>query len=251
MSETTVPPVTPVPPAAPKDMGLMARAIGIITAPRETYTVVAAAPRWLGMAILVILIVGGCQMWFQSTQIGKQATLDESVRRIESFGVTVSDQMYEETRKAIMNPPAWRIGLTVASIALGSLLVWAVMAGLLFLVFGVFTGGCATFKQLYAVVVHSGVISALGTLFLTPLNYFRESLSSATNLGVFMPFLPESSFLGRLVGMVDLLLVWWVTSLAIGVAVTYKKKTAGVAIVLFGVYAVIAIGYAAFMAARS
>jgi len=45
--------------------------------------------------------------------------------------------------------------------------------------------------------------------------------------------------------------VWWVTSLAIGVAVTYKKKTAGVAMVLFGVYAVIAIGYAAFMAARS
>ena len=41
------------------------------------------------------------------------------------------------------------------------------------------------------------------------------------------------------------------TGLAIGLAVTYKKKTGGVAIVLFGVYAVIAIGYAAFMAARS
>ena len=50
------------------------------------------------------------------------------------------------------------------------------------------------------------MISALGTLFLTPLNYFRESLSSATNLGVFLPFLPEGSFLARLVGMVDLLL---------------------------------------------
>ncbi len=245
MSETTVPPT------APKDMGLVARVIGIITAPRETYAAVAAAPRWLGMAILIILVVGGCQMWFQSTQIGQQATLDESIRRIESFGVKVSDQMYEETRKAIMNPPAWRIGLSAGTIVIGSLIVWAVMAGLLFLVFGVFTGGRATFKQLYAVVVHSGVISALGTLFLTPLNYFRESLSSATNLGVFMPFLSESSFLGRLVGMVDLLLVWWVTSLAIGVAVTYKKKTASVAIVLFGVYAVIAIGYAAFMAARS
>jgi hypothetical protein len=245
MSETTVPP------AAPKDMGLVARVIGIITAPRETYAVVAAAPRWLGMAILIILIVGGCQMWFQSTQIGKQATLDESVRRIESFGVKVSDQMYEAIREPIMNPPAWRIGVSAAAMVVAPLIVWAAMAGLLLLVFGVFSGGRATFKQLYAVVVHSGVISTLGTLFLTPLNYFRESLSSATNLGVFMPFLSESSFLGRLAGMVDLLLVWWVTSLAIGVAVTYKKKTAGVAVVLFGVYAVIAIGYAAFMAARS
>lgn len=245
MSETTVPP------AAPKDMGLVARVIGIITAPRETYAVVAAAPRWLGMAILIILIAGGCQMWFQSTQIGKQATLDESVRRLESFGVTVSDQMYEAIRKPIMEPPAWRIGVSAAAMVVVPPIIWAAMAGLLFLVFGVFTGGRATFKQVYAVVVHSGVISTLGTLFLTPLNYFRESLSSATNLGVFMPFLSESSFLGRLVGMVDLLLVWWVTSLAIGVAVTYKKKTASVALVLFGVYAVIAIGYAAFMAARS
>ncbi len=245
MSETTVAP------AAPKAMGLMARVIGIITSPRETYAAVAAAPRWLTMAILIVLVVGGSQMWFQSTAIGRQATLDESIRRIEAFGVTVSDRMYEETRKAIMDPPAWRVGMTAGMMVVGPPIVWAVLAGLLFLVFGVFTGGRATFKQLYAVVVHSGVISTLGTLFLTPLNYFRESLSSATNLGVFMPFLPESSFLGRLVGMVDLLLVWWVTSLAIGVAVTYKRKTAGVALVLFGVYAVIAIGYAAFMAARS
>jgi hypothetical protein len=248
MTETSA---VPVPPPAPKAMSLGARVIGIITAPRETYAAVAAAPRWLGMAVLIILVVGGCQMWFQSTQVGKQATLDESIRRIESFGVKVSDQMYEQTRKAIMDPPAWRMGVSAAAMVVGPPIVWAVMAGLLFLVFGVFTGGRATFKQLYAVVVHSGVISTLGTLFLTPLNYFRESLSSATNLGVFLPFLPESSFLGRLVGMVDFLLVWWVTSLAIGVAVTYKKKTAGVAMVLFGVYAVIAIGYAAFMAARS
>jgi hypothetical protein len=245
MSETTAPP------AAPKDMGLVARVVGIITAPRETYTAVAAAPRWLFMAILVILIVGGCQLWFQSTEVGKQATLDESIRRIESFGFKVSDQMFEETRKAIMNPPAWRIGLSVGAMVVGPLIVWAVLAGLMFLVFGVFTGGRATFKQLYAVVVHSAVISTLGTLFLTPLNYFRQSLTSATNLGVFLPFLPEGSFLGRLAGMADLLLIWWVTSLAIGVAVTYKRKTGGVALVLFGVYAVIAIGYAAFMAARS
>ncbi len=104
MSETTAPPT------APKPMNLAARG-RIITAPRETYAAVAAVPRWLGMAILVIVVVAGCQMWFQSTEIGKQATLDESIRRIESFGIKVSDQMYEETRKAIIHPPPWRIGV--------------------------------------------------------------------------------------------------------------------------------------------
>jgi hypothetical protein len=245
MSETTAPP------AAPRGQSLVTRLVGVIMSPRETYTALAAAPRWLGMAIIVILVVGACQLWFQSTAVGKQATLDESIRRIESFGVKVSDQMYEETRKAIMNPPAWRIGLSATAMVIGPPIVWAAMGGLLYLVFGVFSGGRATFKQVYAVVVHSGVISALGTLFLTPLNYFRQSMSSATNLGVFLPFLPEGSFLGRLAGMADLLLIWWLTNLSIGIAVTYKRKTGGVALVLFGVYAVIAIGYAAFMAARS
>jgi hypothetical protein len=130
-------------------------------------------------------------------------------------------------------------------------IMWAVIAGLLFLVFGVLSGGRATFKQIYAVVVHSSVISALGTLFLTPLNYVRESATSATNLGVFLPFLPDGSFLARVAGMADLLLIWWLINLSIGVGVTYKRKTGGVALVLFGVYAVIAVGYAAFMAARS
>jgi hypothetical protein len=129
--------------------------------------------------------------------------------------------------------------------------IWAAIAGILFLVFGVFTGGDAKFKQVFAVVVHSTVVSAIGTVFVTPLNYFRQTLSSATNLGVFLPFLPEGSFFARLAGMVDVFVIWWLTVMSIGIAVTYKKKTGGVAMVLFGIYAVIALGFAAFMAARS
>jgi archaellum biogenesis protein FlaJ (TadC family) len=163
----------------------------------------------------------------------------------------VSDEAYEQMRKSIMEPSTASRVISVVSMALVPPIIWAAMAGILFLVFGVFTGGNATFKQLFAVVVHSGVISTIGTLFVTPLNYFRQTLSSATNLGVFLPFLPEGSFLARLAGMVDLFLIWWITVLAIGVAVAYKKKTGGVATVLFAFYAVIALGIAAFMAARS
>lgn len=246
MTDTTAPQSS-----SPAPLGLAARFLGILTAPKATYAAVAAAPRWLGMAIVVILLTMVPQMWFQSTDVGRQATLDESVRRVESFGVKVSDQMYEQMRKGVMEPSPARLALTAGSMIVFPPIIWAAMAGLLFLVFGVFTGGSATFKQLLAVVVHSGVISAIGAAILTPVNYFRESLTSATNLGVFLPFLPEGSFFARLAGMIDLFLIWWLVVLAIGVAVTYKKKTGGVAAVLFGVYAVIAIGIAAFMAGRS
>jgi hypothetical protein len=241
---------TAVQPTPAQPMGFAARFFGILTSPRDTYKAVAAAPRWFGLALLIVLITTASQMWFQSTEVGRQATLDESVRRVESFGVKVSDQMYEGMRKGIMEPTTSRV-LSIVSMVAFPPIIWAVLAGVVFLVFGVFTGGNATFKQVYAVVVHSGVVSAIGTLFVTPLNYFRQTLSSATNLGVFLPFLPEGSFFARLAGMVDLFLIWWLTVLSIGVAVAYKKKTGGVAAFVFGVYAVIALGFAAFMAARS
>jgi len=128
--------------------------------------------------------------------------------------------------------------------------MWALIAGVIYLVFGVFTGGTATFRQIYAVLVHSTVISAVGALFTTPLNYVREA-TSATNLAVFLPFLPEGSFMARLAGMVDLFLVWWLVVLSIGIGAAYRKKTGGVAVVVFGFYALIAIAIAAFQAARS
>jgi len=242
---------TAIQPSPLKPMGLGARFVGILTSPRPTYAAVVAAPRWIGMALVVIFVTIACQMAFQATTVGKQAALDDAVRKTEAFGFKVSDQMYEEMRKGIFEPTPLRQALTVVSIVLVSPIIWAALAGILFLVFGVFTGGSATFKQLFAVVVHSSAVGALQTLFVTPLNYFRETMSSATNLGVFLPFLPEGSFLARFAGMVDLFIVWWLAVLSIGVAVAYKKKTGGVAMVVFGVYAVIALGIAAFMAARS
>lgn len=243
MTETTA--TAPVPVKDP-----VARFFGILLSPTETFRAVVAKPTWLVVALIVIAVSGGSQLWFQSTDIGRKATLDESVRKTEAFGFKVSDQMYEGMRKSIMEPPPWRVALSAATIVVFSLGIWAVIAGLLFLVFSAI-GGQAAFKQVFAVVVHSSVVSAVGTLIVTPVNYVRESMSSATNLGVFLPFLPEGNFIARFAGMVDVFVVWWVMVLAIGLAVCYRKKTRNVAAGLFAVYGVIAIAVAAFMAMRS
>jgi hypothetical protein len=232
------------------DKGPAARFFGILFSPKETFQAVVAKPTWLVVALIVIILTGGAQLWFQSTTVGRQATLDESVRKMESYGFKVSDQVYEGMRKGIMEPEPWRIALSVCMIVVVPPIIWAAMTGILYLVFAA-TGGQSTFKQVYAVVVHSSVPTVVGTLLITPVNYFRESLSSATNLGVFLPFLPEGSFLARLFGMVDVFWVWWLMVLAIGLAVCYRKKTRGVAIALFGVYGVIAVAFAAIMAMRS
>jgi len=108
-------------------------------------------------------------------------------------------------------------------------------------------GGDATYKQALAVVVHAGVISTLAQLFTAPLNYARGTLGSATNLGVLLPMIDEKSFLGRLAGTIDLFMVWYVVVLAMGLGVLYRRRTQPIAIALFVVYAVIAVGFAAIM----
>src|SRR4029078_10549274 len=104
-------------------------------------------------------------------------------------------------------------------------IITAALAGILFVVFNAIMGGNATFKQVYSVVVHAGAISALGQLFTGPLNYFRETMASATNLSVLLPMLTEGSFLARLAGMIDLFVVWWVFVLAVGISVLYRRRT--------------------------
>ena len=77
-------------------------------------------------------------------------------------------------------------------------------------------------------------------------------MTSATNLAVFLPFLPEGSFLARLLGMVDLFI-----DLVGGGPVDRRRgrlrarRPAPSRRSLFGVYGVIAVAIAAFMAAGS
>ena len=82
-------------------------------------------------------------------------------------------------------------------------------------------------------------------LFVYPLDYARASLSSPTNLGVFMPFLDENTFFARLIGAIDLFLIWWLVNLAIGLGVLYKRRTGPIATGFLSVYLVIALVIAA------
>jgi hypothetical protein len=118
------------------------------------------------------------------------------------------------------------------------------IAGLLFVVFTALLGGGATYKQNLAVVAHAGVVPTLVGLAVLPLNYLRGSMSSATNLGVFVQMLPEDSFLVRFLGMIDLMWVWYLIVLAIGLGVLYRRKTSTIAIGFFAVYFVVALGIA-------
>jgi hypothetical protein len=84
-----------------------------------------------------------------------------------------------------------------------------------------------------------------------PIAYVQGSLTGATNLGVFAPFLDENSFAAHFVGALDLVYVWWLISLAIGLGVLYKRRTGAIATSLLVTYGAIALVVAAVRSALS
>jgi len=233
-------PATSLP--ASSGLSLPARFWGILASPRETSADVVARPRWFGMAALVLVVTGLCVGAFFFTQVGQTAFLDQAVEQARTAGREIPEAQWAVTQK--MAGYMWLI-YPVATVVLGPVM-WLVVTGILFAVFNAAMGGTATFRQLFAVFVHSTAVTVVQQLFVWPMNYVRETMSSATNLGVFLPMLEEGSFLAKFLGMIDLFLVWWVVVLAIGLGVLFKRKTGPIAAGLFVVYGVIAVIVAAF-----
>jgi hypothetical protein len=253
MTETTTP-ATPAP-----TVGLLARAFGVIFSPRDTMAAVVASPRWLGILAVIVLVDMAALGWFMSTTVGRQAALDKAEQSLKIFSSLMPPEALEQQRAQMAatyrDGSFLRVsGVPMVSIVVVTPIIAVLYAGLLMLCFNTMLGGAAGFKQLLAVVTHSWMVSVVGTLLLTPLNYFRESLDSATTLRVFVPMLDDNNFLAQLLGNVDLFKIWWIIVLSTGLSVLYKRKTTPIAVSLFAVYAVIALaiaGVAAMLAARS
>jgi len=222
------------PSAAPRS--LAARLIGVIFSPAATFRSIVDHPKWLGAVLVIAILIGAAQFAFLSTRVGQEATLDQQLRAMENFGVTVTPDMQQGMEAGLGKARYWALG----GIFVMSFVMTALFAGIAYVAFVSVMGGSATFKQVMAVIAHAGSISLLGQVFTLPLNYARESVSSATNLSVLLPFLEEGSVLARFTGMIDIFFIWWLIVVAIGLGVLFRRKTGPIFASLTGVYVVIA-----------
>lgn len=232
----------PSTPAA-RPLSFLQRVIGTVISPGETMASVAAHPAWLDvLAFTTVLVALGFGL-FLSSDVGQAAYVEQAVASVESFGQTVNAEMYTVLqRQATISRY-----LQPAAIVFFAPLTTAGIAGILFGVFAVL-GGEARYRQVFAVVTHAGVISLLQQAFTLPMNYQRQSMSSATNLAVFFQNLPDGSFLASLLGFIDLFWIWYLVVLAIGLAAVYRRRWTSVAGGLFVVYIVIGLALAAIKA---
>lgn len=200
--------------------------------PRATLAQAIAEPRSLALGALIVAIAAACSAGFLMTRVGQLAALDQQVRQLESFGTVITDQRYDELRRLVPYRPAISAAIIVIGWPCGWLLLAAVLRKL----------GAGhrrvPYAQVLTVVVHSSSVLALRALVAMPINFARESLGGATSLAGVLPAFGESSFPARLVGTVDLFVVWWVVLLAMGLGMLYESRTLPIARWLFGAYAV-------------
>ena len=231
MPETMTPPSSTGP-----HPGLLSRVVGVLFSPRETFAAVAARPKWLGALGVAVLIMGVAQYALLSTDVGQQLALDQQVTTIETFGGTVSDEQYARMEDSMENA---RYISPVATIFFAPVMM-LVTAGLLHVIFGLVGGGNGTFKQVYAISAHAAIISSLQVVFTTVVT-LAAGRPAGANLSVFAPTLEETSFANRFLSTIDLFYVWSTFITAVGLAVLYKRRTGPIAMVLFGIYLVIAL----------
>jgi Yip1-like protein len=221
--------------------GLLTRMFGVLTSPRETFAAVAARPRWLGVMAITLAITATCQYVIFSSPDIQDAMIAQATRN-----PNVSDAQVAATEQFIPRLPAIFAG---ATLFLGPVFT-AIIGGILLLIFSTLMGGAATFKQVYSVVAHSGVVSMLSGLLSAGLIMIGAPPTGpnppGANLGIFVPMLEETSFVTQFLSAIDLVLVWWVVTLSIGLAVLYKRRTFGIAATLLCIYVLFAlvIGYA-------
>jgi hypothetical protein len=219
--------------------------LGVIFSPGDTYQEVIRRPRALGALAVVAVTIGLTSFAFLSTEVGQTALIDQQARFMESFGQDLPDQMYARLESGANLQRYFALLGVLVSVPVGC----AIVAGLVLAIFNAVLGGDASFPQAYAVVAHSQIVLALQQLFVTPLNYARETMSSATNLVVFLPMLDEATFAARFLGWIDLFRIWWIVSLAIGLGVLYKRKAGPIGWTFIAIYVGIALVVAGVMTA--
>jgi hypothetical protein len=205
----------------------------MVRTPRATLTDAISNPRSVDLAVVIIAIAAACSAGFLLTRVGQLAALDQQVRQLESFGAVITDETYADLRELVPYRPM----IDAAVILIGWPIFWLVSARVVQWV-AIRSGRRErSFEQVLTVMVHVSAIFAVRAIVAAPINYARESLGGGTSLRMVMPGLGESTFPARLLGAVDIFVLWWLVLIAVGLSILYQTRTLPIARWLFGAYA--------------
>ena len=151
----------PARPAATHHLGLVSRLVGVLLTPRRTFGDVVRQAKWLGALTVVTLTMASFSAWLVNTALGQQMLIEQQVGALESFGISVTDELYDQMAGALENSAYLTAGGVVVFIPILALLV----SGSVWTVCYVLLGAHVPFRAMYAVVAHVGVVNMGAAVF--------------------------------------------------------------------------------------
>ena len=224
---------TPEIPSPP--LGLLSRAVGVVTSPAATFRSVVAHPRPVGILFLVCLAMVLATGLPQFTERGRTGALEMQLQQTQQFS---GQPVTPEARQAMEQMSHYSGYLTLGSVFVFLPVVTILIGGFYWLVFNVILGGTAEFKQVLAVVTHSQVIAAVGAVLAAPIQY-AQGVYTATgpfHLGALAAALPPTHALARLLGALTIVGFWQAVVTGLGLAVLYRRRSTGIVVALLIIY---------------
>jgi hypothetical protein len=230
-----------------EDKGLIARAIGMVIAPGETYRTVVKYPRPAFILLLVCLVLALATALPQFTERGRLAALEMQIQQTEKF-MPVTPEMAQGMERNSHYGGYITLASTFIMLPIFTLLFSAIYWG----VFNAILGGTAKFKQVLGVVSHSQVIMALGAAAGAPIQLATGKMTATGpfSLGALAPMLEPNGMLANFLGSIAVFQVWGTIVCAIGLGTLYNRKSRNIAITLLAIYALFAAGWAYFTSGR-
>ncbi|MDR3676602.1 MAG: YIP1 family protein [Acidobacteriota bacterium] len=236
-----------IPEEKPAD-SFFSRALGMFISPGATSDDIARKPGFV--APIATLIVASCALFDAMYWKFGVETLTRLQFERSSFASRMTPEQMEQAINRSAGHLARTLILTDVSIVIATLVGLLIIAGLGMMIVNAILGGEAKFKTLFSVASYAHLPSVLGVILALPIALFggTDNLDPQNpmpvNLAFFLNYRDVSKPLFALAGSVDIVVVWIVILLGLGMsrATGGKVKALPITLCFVGAWAIWIVG---------
>jgi hypothetical protein len=251
MGETTI---APPPPEEQPAGSFLSRLLGVFISPGETFADIARKPGFI--APIITIIVASCTLADTLyVKVGTEVLTRLSLER-SSFAARMTPEQIDKAVSQSGGHLVRTLIITDVSVLIVTPLIFLILAGLGMMIVNALLGGEVKFKTLFSVASYANIPSIVGVLLALPLIFFggTDNLDPQNpipvNLAFFLNYKEVPKPLFALAGSVDIVAIWILILLGLGMskATGGKVKALPITLCFAGAWAIWIIGKVAFAA---
>jgi len=202
------------------EMNPFVRFSSLFYSPKETFMSLTRSKwAWVFPVLITTLVVTACFPFMRDVLAKDQVRRLENSSLLESLPKEHRQEIIDNSREAILNPPIWQYAIGFAFPYVAALAVGAI----LLMIGNIFLGGNAKYYHMLTVYAFSALVGIPETIVKTFLIASKGSTDVATSLAVVLGSSDTTSFLYALLNKFDIFTAWMMSVLIIGMTVFLPK----------------------------